>query len=141
MSDERKNGDFGWPAMPQLPVSWGEVFDKLTILQIKADKLQAAAQLANVTKERQEIEKAIGDIACFPAQLPVLVQALKEINTILWDVEDGKRNCEHHQTFGQEFVELARKVYFGNDQRAAIKRQINQLLGSTLVEEKSYKAY
>lgn len=127
--------------MPQLPVSWGEVFDKLTILQIKTDKLLNAAQQANVARERQEIEKVIGDMASFPAQLPVLVQALKEINTILWDVEDGKRHCERHQIFGQEFVELARKVYFGNDQRAAIKRQINQLLGSTLVEEKSYKAY
>lgn len=141
MSDEHKNRDISWHAMPQLPVSWGEVFDKLTILQIKADKLLNAAQQANVARERQEIEKVIGDMASFPAQLPVLVQALKEINTILWDVEDGKRHCERHQIFGQEFVELARKVYFGNDQRAAIKRQINQLLGSTLVEEKSYKAY
>lgn len=130
-----------WPAMPQLPVSWGEVFDKLTILQIKAGKLQDAAQRANVIKEHLEIEAVIGDMACFPAQLPVLVQALKEINALLWDVEDGKRHCERQQSFGQEFVELARKVYFGNDQRAAMKRQINALLGSTLVEEKSYKAY
>lgn len=138
---ETSNVNMAWPAMPQLPVSWGEVFDKLTILQIKADKLQNAAQLANVARERQEIEKVIGDMARFPAQLPVLVQALKEINALLWDVEDGKRHCERHQTFGQEFVELARKVYFGNDQRAAIKRQINDLLGSALVEEKSHKAY
>lgn len=138
---DTKNRDAAWPAMPQLPVSWGEVFDKLTILQIKANKLHAAAPLANVTKEREEIEKVIGDMARFPAQLSVLVQALKEINALLWDVEDGKRHCERCQTFGQEFVELARKVYFGNDQRAAIKRQINDLLGSALVEEKSYKAY
>lgn len=130
-----------WPAMVQLPVSWGEVFDKLTILQLKADKLENAAQLVNVTRERHEIEKVVGDMAHFPAQLPVLVQALKEINALLWDVEDGKRHCERQQSFGQEFVELARKVYFGNDQRAAMKRQINALLGSTLVEEKSYKAY
>lgn len=130
-----------WPSMPQLPVAWGEVFDKLTILQLKADKLQDGAQRANVIKEHLEIEKVIGDMARFPAQLAVLVQALKEINALLWDVEDGKRHCERHQTFGQEFVELARKVYFGNDQRAAIKRQINELLGSALVEEKSYGAY
>lgn len=127
--------------MPFLPVAWGEVFDKLTILQIKADKLQDATKLANVTRERLEIEQVICDMARFPAQLPALVQALKEINALLWDVEDGKRHCERHQTFGQDFVELARKVYFGNDQRAAIKRQINELLGSALIEEKSHKVY
>lgn len=130
-----------WPAMPQLPVAWGEVFDKLTILHIKADKLQDAAQRANVTKERQEIEKVVGDLARFPAGLPVLVQALKDINAQLWDVEDAKRDGERRQCFDKHFVQLARQVYFGNDQRAAIKRQINTLLGSALVEEKSYRAY
>lgn len=130
-----------WPAMPQLPVAWGEVFDKLTILQIKAEKLQDAAKLANVNKERQEIEKVVGNQARFPAGLPALVQALKDINAQLWDVEDGKRDCERRQCFDDSFVQLARKVYFGNDQRAVIKRQINELLGSALVEEKSYQAY
>ena len=130
-----------WPAMPHLPVAWGEVFDKLTILQIKAEKLQDAAKLANVNKERQEIEKVVGDLARFPAGLPALVQALKDINAQLWDVEDGKRDCERRQCFDDSFVQLARQVYFGNDQRAVIKRQLNELLGSALVEEKSYKAY
>lgn len=130
-----------WPAMPQLPVAWGEVFDKLTILQIKAEKLQDAAKLTNVIKERKEIEKVVGDLARFPAGLPELVQALKDINAQLWDVEDGKRDCERRQCFDDSFVQLARKVYFGNDQRAVIKRQINELLGSALVEEKSYQAY
>lgn len=130
-----------WPAMPQLPVAWGEVFDKLTILQIKAEKLQDASKLANVNKERLEIEKVVGDLTRFPAGLPALIQALKDINTQLWDVEDGKRDCERRQCFDDSFVQLARKVYFGNDQRAVIKRQLNELLGSALVEEKSYKAY
>ena len=130
-----------WPAMPQLPVAWGEVFDKLTILQIKADKLQNPAQRANVTLERHQIDQVVGDLARFPADLPALVRALKDINTQLWDVEDAKRDCERRQCFDERFVQLARQVYFGNDQRAAIKRQINTLLGSALVEEKSYQAY
>lgn len=130
-----------WTAMPHLPVAWGEVFDKLTILQIKADKLQDAAKRANVNQERQAIETVVGELARFPADLSMLVQALKDINTQLWDVEDAKRDCERRQCFDDRFVQLARQVYFGNDQRAAIKRQINALLGSALVEEKSYQAY
>ena len=130
-----------WPAMPQLPVAWGEVFDKLTILQIKTDKLKDAAKLAHVNQERQAIEAVVGDMARFPVGLPALVRALKDINTQLWDVEDAKRDCERRQCFDDRFVQLARQVYFGNDQRAAIKRQINALLGSALVEEKSYQAY
>ena len=130
-----------WPPMPQLPVAWGEVFDKLTILQIKADKLQDAAKRANVTKERLAIEAVVGDLARFPAGLPALVQALKYINAQLWDVEDAKRDGERRQCFDEHFVQLARQVYFGNDRRALIKRQINALMGSALVEEKSYQAY
>ena len=130
-----------WPAMPLLPVAWGEVFDKLTILQIKAGKLQDAVKRANVQRERLAIENVVGEISRFPAGLPALVQALKDINTQLWDVEDAKRDCERRQCFDDSFVQLARKVYFGNDQRAVIKRQINELLGSALVEEKSYRAY
>lgn len=131
-----------WPTMPQLPVAWGEVFDKLTILQIKAEKLQQdAAKLVNVNKERQEIEKVVGDLSRFPTDLPVLVQALKDINARIWDVEDAKRDCERRQCFDDSFVQLARQVYFSNDQRAVIKRQLNELLGSVLVEEKSYQAY
>ena len=127
--------------MPHLPVAWGEVFDKLTILQIKTDKLQDAAKLAHVNQERQAIEAVVGDMARFPVGLPALVRALKDINAQLWDVEDAKRDCERRQCFDDRFVQLARQVYLGNDQRAAIKRQINTLLGSALVEEKSYQAY
>lgn len=130
-----------WPTTPQLPVSWGEVFDKLTILQIKADKLTDIAKRANVNNEREAIEVVVGDMARFPAALPALIEQLKAINAVLWDVEDNKRDCERRQAFDQSFIELARQVYFGNDKRAAIKRQINEVLGSTLVEEKSYQAY
>ncbi|MEI8186549.1 MAG: DUF6165 family protein [Chlorobiaceae bacterium] len=130
-----------WPTMPLLPVSWGEVFDKLTILRIKAEKLADSAKLVNIELEKKEIKKVVGNMSRFPAELLPLVDALQQSNERLWDVEDSKRNCERRQCFDEGFVQLAREVYFGNDQRAAIKRQINELLGSAIVEEKSYQAY
>ena len=130
-----------WPEMPLLPVSWGEVFDKMTILQIKGEKLSDIMKLANIDHERKEISNVVGDINRFPEKLLPYIVELKRINARLWDVEDGKRDCERRQCFDEGFVRLAREVYVGNDQRAAIKRKINELLGSTIVEEKSYQAY
>lgn len=130
-----------WPAMPLLPVAWGEVFDKLTILEIKAERLDDPVKRANVERERAEIARVVGALERFPAGLVELMAQLKAINAELWEVEDGKRDCERRQCFDAAFVALARRVYVGNDQRAAIKRQINELLGSTLVEEKSHRAY
>jgi len=127
--------------IPLLPVSWGEVFDKLTILHIKSEKLKDLHKLANVEREKKEIGKVVGDINRFPVKLLPLLDELKMINELLWDVEDGKRDCERRQCFDEHFVQLARDVYFGNDKRAAIKRNINELLGSSIVEEKSYQAY
>ncbi len=138
-SDETMHNE--WPTMPLLPVSWGEVFDKLTILCIKAEKLTDSEKLANIELEKKEISMVVGDIARFPVELLPLVEELKQINERLWDVEDGKRDCERRQCFDEGFIQLAREVYFGNDQRAAIKRKINELLGSAIVEEKSYQAY
>lgn len=130
-----------WPAMPSLPVAWGEVFDKLTILQIKEHKLIDPAKRANVAHEKAQIEAVVGDVGRFPPGLQALVDELRAINTGLWDVEDGKRDCERRQAFDDHFVQLARRVYFDNDRRAAIKRRINELLGSALLEEKSHQAY
>ncbi len=130
-----------WPDMPLLPVSWGEVFDKMTILQIKVEKFAGSEKLANVERELCAISGVVGDLQRFPAELRLRTDELKRINERLWDVEDGKRECERRQCFDHHFVQLAREVYFGNDQRAAIKRQINALLGSAIVEEKSYNAY
>ena len=113
----------------------------MTILQIKAEKFAGSEKLANVERERGEIGEVVGDLHRFPAELQPLIDALKKMNERLWDVEDGKRECERRHCFDDHFVQLAREVYFGNDQRAAIKRQINALLGSALVEEKSYNAY
>ena len=138
MSNQTKTA---WPEMPCLPVAWGEVFDKLTILQTKAERLDDPLKVANVERERAEIERVVGELDRFPPDLTELVSQLKEINAALWDVEDGKRDCERRQCFDASFVQLARRVYVGNDQRAAIKRQINVLLGSALVEEKSHQGY
>lgn len=124
-----------------VPVSWGEVIDKITILEIKAERLSDAAKRANVTKELNELV-AVRERE-FPAHAGLAEQAaaLKAINEKLWVIEDDIRDCERAKDFGPKFVELARAVYFVNDDRADAKRRINDLLGSALVEEKSYAAY
>ncbi len=127
-----------WPSIPVLPVSWGEVFDKLTILEIKLNALAGEAQRANVAREKAAIEAVIGNRQRFPPGLESLVQTLQDINRDLWGIEDGKRACEQAGRFDAHFVQLARDVYLKNDRRAQIKRQINVLLGSGLVEEKSH---
>jgi len=124
-----------------LPVAWGEVFDKLTILQIKAQKLTDAVKLSNVEAEKQALESVVGNLSRFPVELVSLVDELCAINTGLWDIEEGKRDCERRKCFDEKFIELARRVYMDNDKRAAIKKQINLLLGSSIMEEKSYQAY
>lgn len=129
------------PVMPMLPVAWGEVFDKLTILQIKSEKLNDAAKLSNVNRERLEIEKVVFDLMPFSEDLERLVGQLKTVNSELWDIEDGKRDCERRKCFDEAFIQLARQVYIKNDLRAAIKKEINHVLGSVLVEEKSYASY
>jgi Family of unknown function (DUF6165) len=125
----------------QVPVSWGEVIDKITILEIKNERLVDAAKLLNVRKELGLLV-AIRDreFANHPA-LQELSARLKDINLVLWDVEDYIRDCERAKDFGPKFIELARAVYVHNDERAQLKRQINQVLGSDLVEEKSYAPY
>ena len=124
-----------------VPVSWGEIIDKITILEIKAERLNDAAKLANVTKELNELV-AVRERE-FPAHAELAKRSaeLKAINEKLWVVEDDIRDCERAKDFGAKFVELARAVYFTNDERANVKRKINDLLGSALVEEKSYAPY
>lgn len=124
-----------------VPVSWGEVIDKITILEIKAGRLTDPAKCANVARELAELV-AVRDRE-FPGHdgLARLAAELKVINEELWVVEDDIRACERAKAFGERFVALARAVYVTNDRRAAVKRRINDLLGSTLVEEKSYAPY
>lgn len=130
-----------WLATPLLPVAWGEVFDKMSILAIKLEKIAEPEKRQNVSKELEAIQEIVGNLGQYPDGIEPLYAELKKINLRLWDVEDGKRACERDQNFGPEFISLAREVYFGNDKRASVKRQINELLGSALIEEKSYKAY
>jgi hypothetical protein len=124
-----------------VPVSWGEIIDKITILEIKAERLGDPAKLANVNKELAELASVREREFPGHAGLAKLAAELKAINEKLWVVEDDIRDCERAKDFGAKFVELARAVYFTNDERAAVKRRINDLLGSALVEEKSYAPY
>lgn len=120
-----------------IPVSVGELFDKITILRIKAARLADAGQLANVGHELKELE-AVAERVPASSELDGLVAQLQAINDGLWDVEDRKRAHEREGRFDADFVALARRVYKENDQRAAFKREINRLTGSALVEEKSH---
>ena len=142
-----ENKNISWQSKPLLPVAWAEIFDKFTILQIKADFLQKAnnpenlQKLQNVNNEKSLIQQVIGDLQKFPPDLQNLISQLHEINLQLWHIEDSKRNHERQKLFDNDFIELARNVYFKNDKRAEIKKQINLLLGSEIVEEKSYQKY
>ena len=128
--------------MPILaPVSAGELIDKITILRVKATRIGDAAKEANVRAELALLEATAAKELPASAELERLTAELTEINAALWDVEDGKRDHERRQDFGSSFVQLARRVYIDNDRRAAVKRQINALVGSEIVEEKSYKPY
>jgi|SRR6185369_4851312 hypothetical protein len=124
-----------------VPVSHGELIDKITILEIKAAHIRDAAKLANVRAELDLLNATwSGDIAS-RTDIAAERAGLKAVNEALWDIEDRIRLKERAQAFDAEFVELARSVYFRNDERAAIKRRINLKLGSQLVEEKSYQDY
>jgi hypothetical protein len=128
--------------MPILaPVSAGELIDKITILRVKATRIGDPAKEANVRAELAQLEDIAARELALSPELDDLTSQLTEINAALWDIEDGKRDCERRQDFGPNFVALARRVYIDNDRRAAVKRQINTLVGSEIVEEKSYKPY
>ncbi len=123
-----------------VPISPGELLDKITILRIKSQRMSDPHKLANVRHELGLLEKtwreAIGD-----ADVRAEERALEEVNARLWAIEDDIRVQEAAQSFEARFVELARAVYFENDERAAIKKRINTRLGSKIVEEKSYQDY
>ena len=124
-----------------VPVSHGELIDKITILEIKAAHIRDAAKLANVRTELGLLNATWNDDAAAKIDIAAERAQLKAVNEALWDIEDRIRLKEKAQAFDAEFVELARSVYVRNDERAAIKRAINLKLGSQLVEEKSYADY
>lgn len=124
-----------------IPVSWGELLDKITILDIKSDRIDDVAKRANVLRELTALTEVVSRHGALPDGAAGLIDELRAINAALWDIEDGIRDCERDRDFGARFVELARAVYHTNDRRAAAKRRLNDLLGSELVEEKSYQPY
>jgi len=120
------------------PISVGELYDKITILQVKSSRLTGEAQLANVRFELEALQAIAAQHVQPSADLSALIESLHAINAQLWDIEDGKRQAERDQNFDEAFIALARSVYLKNDDRARIKRDINLLLGSKIVEEKSH---
>ncbi len=124
-----------------VPISPGELIDKLTILEIKSERMSDARKLANVRLELKLLSETWAASDYAKVDIRAEWAELKRINGQLWDIEDEIRDEERHQRFGEQFIKLARAVYFINDDRAAVKRQINDKLGSKIVEEKSYADY
>jgi len=128
--------------MPLLvEVSAGELVDKITILELKLEHIKDPAKLANVRLEHERLMATFGEELEACGALAALMQALKAVNGELWQIEDAIRAKERAQAFDAEFIALARSIYRMNDRRAALKREINELLRSAIVEEKSYAAY
>ena len=125
----------------QVPVSVGEVLDKITILQIKLAHISDAAKRANIQNELDALLPLVAGDAFTTDQMQALMAELKLVNEALWDIEDDIREKEAAKSFDAEFIRLARAVYITNDKRAEIKKQINLATGSALVEEKSYESY
>ena len=123
------------------PMSIGELLDKITILEIKAVKISDEAKLKNIDYELDLLSETWADTKLNNGKIDELKAALKTVNQKLWHIEDQIRILEKHQQFDDEFIELARSVYFVNDDRANIKKEINTITGSALVEEKSYESY
>jgi hypothetical protein len=128
-------------AAPLVPVSWGELLDKVTILEIKRVRLPMASARANAERELAGLTLALAVLEPLPEDLVRLKAALAEVNRRLWDIEDAIRAKEATGDFGAGFVTLARSVYRENDKRGRIKQAINHLLRSPLIEEKHYAAY
>ncbi|WP_166266240.1 DUF6165 family protein [Marinobacter caseinilyticus] len=124
-----------------VPVSFGEVLDKITILEIKSERIADAQKVRNVRLELEELSRVWDTAVPDQAAISEARQRLKAVNEQLWEIEDDIRDQEAAQDFGSRFVELARAVYVTNDKRAAIKKEVNLALGSRFVEEKSYQDY
>ena len=125
----------------KVPVSPGELLDKVTILRIKSQRMTDPVKLKNVRVELTALEEVWRSSPYGRADVATDIDALQRVNERLWVIEDDIREQERRKDFGAEFVRLARAVYFENDERAAIKRRINTALGSAIVEEKSYRDY
>ena len=124
-----------------VPISWGDLVDKITILEIKMDRIHDEKKRDNIDKELQAL-KIVFDQGCKgPEKINQMKAKLRAVNEQLWNIEDDIRKCEREKDFSQRFIDLARSVYMNNDRRAALKREINIILKSELIEEKSYEDY
>lgn len=124
-----------------VPISPGELLDKITILRIKAARISDATKVANVKHELALLETTWRESGATAVDLSAEEADLTRVNEKLWVIEDEIRDEERARRFGEKFIELARAVYVTNDERAAIKKRVNTRLGSTIVEEKSYQSY
>jgi hypothetical protein len=124
----------------EVPISVGELFDKITILCIKKEKINQPEKLKNVIIEFDYLNKVAIYLDENYKETPNYIK-LYEVNSLLWDVEESKRNCERQKRFEGEFIELSRQVHIQNDYRADIKKEINLYYNSEIVEEKSYEKY
>ena len=122
-------------------VSTGEFLDKISILEIKSERIQNASKLTNINKELEILKKTWTESSASQTDVSTLMAELKTINETLWDIEDRIRIKESQAAFDEEFIELSRSVYITNDRRSDVKRKLNQALGSNLMEEKSYADY
>ena len=126
---------------PKIPISWGELLDKITILQIKLENITSKNALKNIEQELKKLQSILTQYCPKTMETSQLESELREINQQLWDIEDQIRDKERNNSFDNEFIQLARSVYITNDERSRIKRKINDMFGSELVEEKSYAKY
>ena len=126
---------------PLIPISWGELFDKLTILQIKLENLQDKNALKNVKIEHNQLYIIYNKNFLENEKAKLFMINLREINNKLWNLEDEIREKEKNKTFDEEFIKLARNVYITNDQRSYVKKKINETFNSEIIEEKSYQDY
>jgi hypothetical protein len=129
--------------MPRIaiPVSAGDLVDKVTILEIKSERIADPVKLDNVRRELASLAFVLRPLLAGEPRVAPLKSSLRAINEALWRIEDDIRDCERTKDFGPHFIALARDVYRTNDRRAALKRAIDELLGSDIVEEKSYSSY
>ena len=125
----------------KIPVSVGELVDKITILEIKRKIIKDKKKLINIKNELEFLNDILKKKVKLDNLIKKEISSLKKINMKLWNIEDGKRNCEKNKNFGKKFLLLARNVYIYNDKRAKIKLNINMLTGSKIIEEKSYNKY
>ncbi|PPR38727.1 MAG: hypothetical protein CFH29_00531 [Alphaproteobacteria bacterium MarineAlpha7_Bin1] len=125
----------------KIQISPGELIDKFTILDIKLNRIKEKGKNQNIRKEHKILKRQIEKNLPKSKRLSALISKLKTINKTLWDIEDQIRVCERKQDFEKKFIKLARSVYQKNDLRSSYKREINKLLGSEIIEEKSYESY